>query len=154
MMVRGRPILYFFLYGAALALLVFILKWIEWKFLILNQSLEVYIGLIALFFTLLGIWLANQIAKPKIEKVIVEKVVEIDRPVERDLEALSAFNFTKREEEVLLLVAKGYSNAEIADQLFLSLSTVKTHVSNVLMKMDVKSRSQVIEKANRLKITG
>jgi DNA-binding CsgD family transcriptional regulator len=142
------------LYGSILAILVFVLKWLQWKFLILDNSLDIYIGLIAIFFTVLGIWIATQLVKPKIEKVIVEKEIYLEtRPQFGINEAeLRKLNLSSREYEVLQLLSRGCSNADIADKLFLSLSTVKTHVSNLFFKMDVKSRTQAIEKAKRLKI--
>lgn len=144
-----------FLYGLLLAVLVFILKWLQWKFLVVDISLELYVGLIAVFFTALGIWVATQLAKPKtVQTVVVEKEVYVSRPAESQIDAaeLKNLGLSSREYEVLLLVAKGHSNAEIAEQLFLSLSTVKTHVSNLLSKMEVKSRTQAIDKAKRLNI--
>lgn len=66
---------------------------------------------------------------------------------------LKKLQLTPREWDVLQLISQGRSNAEIADQLCLSLSTIKTHASNLFVKMDVKSRAQAIEKAKRLKIT-
>ena len=143
------------LYGVLMAMLVFALKWLQWEYLITDNSSDIYIGLIAIFFTLLGVWVATQLTKPKIRTVIVEKEVYLPQPDdftinETELEKLS---LTNREYDVLQLLTKGNSNAEIAEHLFLSLSTVKTHVSNVFVKMEVKSRSQAIEKAKRLKIT-
>ncbi len=143
------------LYSAAMALLVFILKWLQWKYLITDNSVEIYIGLIAIFFTFLGVWVANQMAKPKVETVVIEKEIFVtipDQPTINEAE-LKKLNLTSREYEVLQLLSKGYSNSEIGDRLFLSLSTIKTHVSNVFVKMDVRSRTQAIEKAKRLKIT-
>jgi DNA-binding CsgD family transcriptional regulator len=142
------------LYGFLLAVLVFALKWLQWKFLIVDNSLEIYIGLIAVFFTILGIWVATQLTKPKVHTVVIEKKVLVapaDESAVNETE-LKKLNLSSREYEVLQLLAKGYSNAEIAGTLFLSLSTVKTHASNLFVKMDVKSRTQTIEKAKRLKI--
>jgi NarL family two-component system response regulator LiaR len=142
------------LYAALLAVLACTLKWLEWKFLIINNSLDIYIGLIAVFFTALGVWVASQLVKFKVKTVIVEKEVyinpSIDTPI-NDAE-LQKLQLSNREYEVLQLLTKGYSNAEIAESLFLSLSTVKTHASNLFYKMDVKSRTQAIEKAKRLRI--
>ena len=146
---------YIIAYGSLMAILVFILKWLQWKYLITDNSLEVYIGLLALFFTVLGIWFANQIAKPKVKTVVVEKEVYVFQPevfTVNEVE-LGKLNLTNREYEVLKLLAQGRSNTEIAESLFLSVSTIKTHVSNLFVKMDVKSRTQAIEKAKRLKIT-
>lgn len=143
------------LYGVFMALLVWVLKWLEWKYLITDNASDIYLGLIAVLFTLLGIWVATQLVKPKIETVIIEKEVYVttsDAPPVNDAE-LKKLNLTARETEVLQLITQGHTNAEIADQLFLSLSTIKTHVSNLLAKMEVKNRAQAIEKANRLRLT-
>ncbi|MFN3665899.1 MAG: response regulator transcription factor [Sediminibacterium sp.] len=143
------------MYAGIMAVLVFALKWMQWKYLIVDHSIDIYVGLIAVFFTLLGIWVASQLAKPKIETVVVEKEVYVVPPesfVLNEVE-LRKLNLTTREYEVLQQLSKGLSNAEIGEQLFLSLSTVKTHVSNLFFKMDVKNRTQAIEKAKRLKLT-
>lgn len=116
------------------------------------------IGLIAIFFTILGIWVATQLVKPKIETitetVIVEKEIYVTRPEEFSInrQELEKLNLSTREYEILQLLARGCSNADMAGGLFLSLSTIKTHVSNLYFKMDVKSRTQAIEKAKRLRI--
>jgi DNA-binding CsgD family transcriptional regulator len=143
------------LYGLILAGLVFLLKWLQWEFLIVDNSLEIYIGLIAIFFTILGVWVATQLAKPKIQTVIVEKEIYVPLPDDSTLNEaeLKKLNLSHREYEILQLLAKGYSNAEIAKSLYLALSTVKTHVSNIFVKMEVKSRAQAIEKSKRLKLT-
>ncbi|MNL50588.1 Transcriptional regulatory protein DegU [compost metagenome] len=99
--------------------------------------------------------MASQLAKPKIETVVVEKEVYVVTPesfVLNEVE-LKKLNLTTREYEVLQQLSKGLSNAEIGEQLFLSLSTVKAHVSNLFFKMEVKNRTQAIEKAKRLKLT-
>lgn len=144
---KNRHIL---LYGLVLAILVFVLKWLQWKFLIVNNSIDIYIGLIAVFFTVLGVWIAGQLVKPKIETVIIEK--EVPEKFSLNQTELQKLNLSNREYEVLQLISKGYSNAEIADNLFLTVSTIKTHTSNLFLKMDVKNRIQVVEKSKRLKI--
>lgn len=148
---KSRHIL---LYGALMAILIFTLKWLQWKYLISDNSLDIYIGLIALIFTSLGIWLATQLTKPKVQTVIVQKEVYLPTAENFTINEteLKKLNLTSREYEVLQFLSKGNSNAEIAKNLFLSLSTVKTHVSNLLVKMDVKNRTQALEKAKRLKI--
>lgn len=142
------------MYGSLLAVLVFLLKWLQWKFLVTDNAVEIYVGLAALLFTALGGWLASRLISRRVQTVVIEK--EVVRTVAADGiddEARRKCQFSAREYEVLELLVKGYSNAEIAEQLFLSLSTIKTHVSNILFKMDVKSRARAIEKAKRLKIT-
>jgi NarL family two-component system response regulator LiaR len=139
-------------YGLSMALLLFLMKWLELRFLIIDHAMEIYVGAIALLFMGLGIWLALKLAKPKtivIEKEILVKPAGEFRLNEKELEKL---NLSKRELEVLELMARGLSNQEIAEQLFVSLNTVKTHTSNLFLKMDVKRRTQAVEKAKRLSI--
>lgn len=142
------------LYGLILATLVFALKWLQWKFLIVDNAIDIYVGLIAIFFTALGIWVATQLVKPKVETVVVEKEIIVTQPEEFTVNEteLKKLNLNNREYEVLQLLAKGHSNADIATNLFLTVSTIKTHVSNLYFKMDVKSRTQAITKAKQLKI--
>lgn len=143
---------HFTLYGFLMAILVFTLKWLQWKFLIMDNSIEIYVGLIAVFFLLLGVWVAKQLIKPSVETVVIEKEVVVAGQSLINENELQKLSLSTREYEVLQLLAQGYSNAEIAERLFLSLSTIKTHVSNLFVKMDVKSRTQAIEKAKRLNI--
>ncbi|MBU7578282.1 MAG: response regulator transcription factor [Flavihumibacter sp.] len=142
------------LYGLLLAMLIFALKWLQWKFVLVDNAIDIYIGAIALFFTILGIWVASHIMKPKVETLIVEKEIIVQPPEVFTLNTseLQKLNLNSREYEVLQLLAKGHSNADIAANLFLSVSTIKTHVSNLYFKMDVKSRTQAITKAKQLKI--
>lgn len=154
-MTLSKDLRHTILYGLALAVLIFALKWIQWKFLIVDHSIEIYVGLIAVFFTALGIWVATQLLEPKVVRIEVEKEVLIPLPeyVTINEAELSKLNLTEREYDVLQLIVKGHSNADIAEHLFLSVSTVKTHVSNLFVKMNVKNRTQAMEKARRLKLT-
>jgi two-component system, NarL family, response regulator LiaR len=142
------------IYAVSLAFLLFFLKWLELRFIIFDHSYEIYIGLIALFFTGFGIWLALKLSRPKIEKVIIEKEIYIEKPENfiRNGSLISELELSKRELEVLELLAKGYSNQEIASQLFVSLSTVKAHNQSLFEKLDVKRRTQAVEKAKRLQL--
>jgi DNA-binding CsgD family transcriptional regulator len=142
------------LYGFTLAILVLLLKWLQWKFVITDITVEVYAGLIAVFFTLLGVWIATQLIKPRVETIVVEKEIYVTAPSELTVNTkeLEKLKLSTREYEVLQLLVIGHSNADIAAALYLSLSTIKTHVSNIFLKMDVKSRTQAIERARRLKI--
>ena len=139
-------------YSICLALLLFLLKWLELRFIIFDYSLEIYIGAIAFIFTGLGIWLALKLSKPKIKTVVVEKEVYISRNENFVLnESLVAkLELSNRELEILGLMAEGNSNQEIANRIFVSLSTVKTHNQNLFEKLDAKRRTQAIEKAKRL----
>ena len=140
-------------YGAILALLLFLLKWLEMRMLIINHSFELYAGFIALIFTTLGIWLALKLAKPKIilETKVVEKEVFVSKPetFELNVKEVERLGLSKRELEVLDLISQGLSNQEIAERLFVSLNTIKTHSSNLFVKLDVKRRTQAVEKAKK-----
>lgn len=142
------------IYSISLAFLLFLLKWLELRFIIFDHSFEIYAGLIAVIFTALGIWLALKLSKPKIETVLVEKEVYLNRNENFVLNAalISQLELSKRELEILKLMAQGHSNDEIADKIFVSLSTVKTHNQNIFEKLDVKRRTQAIEKAKRLNL--
>ncbi len=142
------------LYSASLGLLLFLLKWAELRLLVFEHSFEIYIGLIAIIFTGLGIWLALKLAKPRVQTVIVEKEVFVPLPENFTINEpeLKKLNLSNREYEILKLLALGHSNEEIAKTLFVSLSTVKTHNQNLFAKMEVKRRIQAVEKAKRLKI--
>jgi DNA-binding CsgD family transcriptional regulator len=141
-------------YSISLAFLLFLLKWLEFRFIILDHSFEIYIGAIAVIFTALGIWLALKLSKPKIKTVVVEKEVYVARNVNFVLNTslVSKLELSKRELEILNLLAQGHSNGEIAAKLFISLSTVKTHLQNLFEKLDVKRRIQAVEKAKGLNL--
>lgn len=142
------------IYGICLAFLLFLLKWLEYRFMIYDHAFEIYAGIIAVIFTSLGIWLALKLSKPKIKTVVVKKEVIIQQPNNFSINEaeLKKLNLSNREYEILQFLAKGLSNEEIAQKLFLSLSTIKTHNQNLYAKLEVKSRTQAIEKAKRLQI--
>ncbi|WP_231559622.1 response regulator transcription factor [Flavobacterium rivuli] len=135
-----------------MAILLFFLKWLELRYIIFTHSFEIYAGCIAVLFTALGIWLALKLSKPKIETIVVEKEVRVNsnENIVPDVSLISQLEITKRELEILNLLAQGHSNQEIAATLFVSLSTVKTHNQNLFEKLDVKRRIQAVEKAKRL----
>jgi len=140
------------LYGISLALLLLLLKWLEWHFVIVNNAFEVYASAIAIVFTALGIWLAVKLVKPKVNTIVIEKPVVADVGCTLNEAELSRLRISSRELEVLQLMAKGLSNQEIAERLFVSLNTIKTHSSNLFIKMDVERRTQAVEKAKRLRL--
>ena len=142
------------MYAISMALLLLLLKWLEAHFIVFNYRLDFFIGAIAIFFMVLGIWLATKLLKPKIETRIVEKQVFVAHPNNGEINQneIERLGISKRELEVLQLIASGLSNEEIAGKLFVSLNTVKTHSSNIFLKLDVKRRTQAAEKAKRLNI--
>ena len=142
------------LYCVSMALILFVLKWLEANFIVLDYRLDLFIGAIAIVFTVLGIWLALKLVKPKVETRIIEKEVYVDNSARTEInqEEIVNLGISKRELEVLDLMATGLSNEEIAGKLFIGVNTVKTHSSNIFLKLDVKRRTQAVEKAKRLNI--
>lgn len=141
----------FIVYGLSLAVLILLMRWLEFRFLILYHSFEIYAGAIALIFTALGIWLALKLSKPKIETKVIEKEVFASTFIFNEAKS-QELRLSKREIEVLQLMADGLSNQEIADRLFVSLNTIKTHSSRLFEKLEVKRRTQAIELAKKLSL--
>ena len=113
------------------------------KFTIISGdvSTEIVVSVIAIVFFFVGI----HINKKSLSKNIPESR-EIDHDKIKDLE------ITAREYEVLKCISEGLSNKEIGERLFLSESTIKTHVSNLLLKLNAKRRTQALQIAKNLKI--
>jgi DNA-binding CsgD family transcriptional regulator len=147
-----------FLYAASLVVILLLLQVLQYKFILINHSFEFYIFSIAIIFTGLGIWLALKLVKPKkeIQTIIVEKNIYQKELTAEEREAIEIekqkLGLSSRELEVLQLMAEGLSNQEIAERLFLSLATVKTHSSKLFEKLDAKRRTQAIEKARQLRL--
>jgi ATP/maltotriose-dependent transcriptional regulator MalT len=143
----------FFLYGASLAILLLLMKWLEWRFVVIDHALELYAGAVAILFTGLGIWLAKKLTRTKTNTMIVEKqvFVKTDHFVLNEVE-LARLRLSKRELEVLQLMADGLSNLQIAERLFVSLNTIKTHSSKIFEKLEVQRRTQAVEMARKLNI--
>jgi len=139
------------LYGLALAILLFLLKWLEIRYLLVNQRFELYTGALAAFFTTLGVWLTLKLRKTKTETIIVEKEIQT-LSFKPDEIRLHQLQLSKREFEVLELMALGHSNQEIADRLFVSVNTVKTHSARLFEKLEVKRRTQAVDRAKRLRL--
>lgn len=138
------------LYGLFLAIMLCLLKWLELRFIVMNHAFEIYAGTIAVIFTGLGIWLALKLTKPKtilIEKEVLSEKSETFLINEKEIIRL---NISKRELEVLQLMSEGLSNQEIAERLFVSLNTIKTHNARLFAKLEVKRRTQAIEIAKKL----
>ncbi|MEL6660915.1 MAG: response regulator transcription factor [Bacteroidota bacterium] len=129
------------IYGAALAIIALVLKTVEYRYSVRDLSTEGLILAIAILFAGLGLWAGWQLSRPR--QAITATVVD---PSER----LQQLGISKREYEILQLVATGSTNQEIADQLFISLNTVKTHLSNLYQKLDVRRRTQAVEKGKQL----
>jgi len=134
-----------FLYSFGMGVVLFLLKLLEFKFFSRELTVEMYIGAIALFFTLFGAWVGSRhLVRKKIVTVNAKKDFSISE------QNLKSFGLSKREHEVLHLMAEGLSNQEIGDKLFISLSTVKTHTASLFVKLDAKRRTQAIQKGKEL----
>lgn len=140
----SRPWVIVLIYGLAMAAVVFALKYIEYRYLLRDLSVEVYIGVVAALFTAVGIWLGSRLLKEK------KVVVEVPLPARVNEEAVRASGLSARELEVLRLMAQGHSNQEIADRLFISVPTVKSHSSSLFVKLAVKRRTEAVHKAKSL----
>ena len=135
------------LYGLALALLTFLLKGIEYRYYLRELSVEFYVGAVAVLFSGLGIWMGLKLTQAFRRKETPRAVSPKEDPDPGTVEKLG---ISPRELEVLQLMAEGYSNQEIADKLFISLYTVKTHTSNLFSKLDVRRRTQAIQRGKEL----
>lgn len=131
------------LYSLALAALLFLLQRLQFGYIVRDLSLEFYLAVVAILFTSVGIWAGLKLTRPK-TKVIIKKDFEFNE------EEFNRLGISNRELEVLELMAQGLSNQEIANKLFVSLNTVKTHSSNLFIKLDAKRRTQAVQKAKEL----
>lgn len=129
------------IYGATIAGAAFLLRWLEYQFTVKLFATEIYTVLVAMLFAALGIWVGNRLTR----KSGPDKF-------ERNTRALSALQISEREYDVLELLADGLSNQEIADKLFVSSNTVKTHLVHLYGKLDVSRRTQAINKAKMLRL--
>lgn len=132
------------LFGIILAALAISLQLLEYRYRIRNLSTDVYTAVVATIFTVIGIWMGINLLKKKSNNNI--------KPTEIDSSKIKEYNLNTREYEVLTFISKGYTNQEIADKLFLALPTIKTHVSNLYFKLDVKNRTQAIHKAKSINL--
>ncbi|HEY2961315.1 MAG TPA: response regulator transcription factor [Pyrinomonadaceae bacterium] len=145
-----QTLIHALIYGASGGVLIVVLRLIEFRFLVVQHSLEIYSGLIAALFAAVGIWLGLKLTR-KEEVVLVKEVVkEVPVPLSSEpftvnKEQQKQLGITKRELEILELIAQGLSNREIADRLFVSENTVKTHSSRLFDKLSAKRRTQAVQ---------
>ena len=135
------------LYGLIGGALIVALKLIEYRFLVVEHSLEIYGGLVAFLFAALGIWLGLRLTRPT-ERVVVREVIRpvpVSTPFVADTAAIERLGLTPRELEILALIAAGLSNREIAGRVFVSENTVKTHSANLFSKLNARRRTQAVQ---------
>ena len=140
-----KTLIHTLIYGLCGGLLIIVLKLIEFRFLVVEHSIEIYGGLIALLFAGLGIWLGLKLTRKKEVLVVKEVEVPASQSFALNEERVKDLGITKRELEILELIAQGMSNREIADKLFVSENTVKTHSSRLFDKLSAKRRTQAVQ---------
>ena len=133
------------MYGLIGGALITLLQWSQYRFLVMEHSVEIYGGLIAIIFAVLGIWLGLRLTAKR-------HAVAAETPVAKqsflsDDQKRKGLGITPREFEILALIAQGMSNREIAEKLFVSENTVKTHSSRVLDKLGARRRTQAVQLA-------
>ena len=141
------------LYGLLGGVLIALLKAVEYRYLVVEHSLEIYGGIVAAVFAALGIWLGLRVtgSRERVVREVVVREVEVPAPPAfvRDQARVQALRITPRELEILEHIAAGLSNREIAGRLFVSENTVKTHASRLFEKLDASRRTQVVQIAQR-----
>lgn len=140
------------LLGLVGGVLIAVLRWSEYQFLVIEHSVEIYVALVAVIFAAFGIWLGIKLTKPR-ETVVLREVLvaaEASAPFAVNQVQMEALGITPRELEILTLIAEGLSNREIADRLFVSENTVKTHCSRAFDKLGARRRTQAVQMGKEL----
>ena len=136
-------------YGVLGGVLIAVLKVVEYRFLVVEHSLEIYGGIVALIFSVVGLWLGLKLTRTR-EKIVVREVpvpVPVPGPFVRNTARLRELGITPRELEILELMAAGHSTREMAERLFVSENTVKTHASRLFDKLSARRRTQAVQRA-------
>ena len=147
---KRQTLIHTLIYGLSGGILIVVLKLLEFRFLVVEHSIEIYIGLVAALFAGLGIWLGLKLTRKQEVIVVKEVPVAAMQPFALNKERLRDLGITKRELEILELIAQGMSNREIADKLFVSENTVKTHSSRLFDKLSARRRTQAVQIAKEL----
>ena len=147
---KKQTLIHILIYGLCGGILIVVLRMIEFRFMIVEHSFEIYGGLIAALFAGIGIWLGLKLTKKKEILIVKEVPVPATVPFSLNEERLKDLGITKRELEILKLIAQGMSNREIAEKLFVSENTVKTHSSRLFDKLSAKRRTQAVQIAKEM----
>ena len=142
------------IYGLCGGVLIVAMRFVEYRFLVIGHSVEIYAALIAAAFAAIGIWFGITLTGRKVEvrEVTVEVPVATGGPFVADMARIETLGITPRELEVLQLIAEGLSNKEMAERLFVSENTVKTHASRVFDKLGANRRTQAVQFAKSQRI--
>lgn len=140
------------LYGLLCGVIIAALRLIEYRWLVVEHSIEIYGGLVAAIFAAVGIWLGRRLTRPTETVVVREVVVPAPSTFVRDQAKVESLGITPRELEVLELIAEGLSNREIAARVFVSENTIKTHSSRVFDKLGAQRRTQAVQLGRELRL--
>ena len=142
------------IFGLVGGVLIAILQYTEYRFVIIEHSVELYSAFIAILFATFGIWLGLRITRRRetvvVREVLVPAEVTALEPFAPNTAQQQTLGITARELEILTLVARGFSNREIATQLFVSENTVKTHCARAFDKLGAARRTQAVQRAKEL----
>lgn len=134
-------------YGLVGGVLIAVLKLAEYRFLVIEHSLEIYGGIVALIFSTVGIWLGLKLTRTRVVVREVPVPVAVTGPFARNEARLAELGITPRELEILEAMAAGFSNREIGERLFVSENTVKTHAARLFEKLSAQRRTQAVQRA-------
>ena len=137
------------IFGLVGGILVAILQYTEYRFVVIEHSVELYGALVAILFAAFGIWLGLRITRRR-ETIVVREVPAPAAPFAPDTARQQSLGITARELEILALIAGGLSNREIASRLFVSENTVKTHCSRAFAKLGAARRTQAVQRGKEL----
>jgi two-component system, NarL family, response regulator LiaR len=146
------------IFGVVGGLLIATLQYTEYRFVVIEHSVELYSALVAILFATFGIWLGLRITRSRetiretvvVREVLVPAQVPVREPFAPNTAHQQTLGITARELETLTLVARGFSNREIATQLFVSENTVKTHCARVFDKLGAARRTQAVQRGKEL----
>ena len=146
------------IFGLVGGFLIAILQYTEYRFIVIEHSVELYGALVAILFATFGIWLGLRITRSReairemvvVREVIVNAEDPAPEPFAPNTARQQALGITARELEILTLIARGLSNREIATQLFVSENTVKTHCAPAFDKLGAARRTQAVQRVTEL----
>ena len=142
------------IFGLVGGLLIVVLQYTEYRFVVIEHSIELYGALVAVLFAAFGIWLGLRITGRRETIVVKEVLVPAEaaalEPFVPNTGQQQSLGITARELEILTLVGRGFSNREIAAQLFISENTVKTHCARAFDKLGAARRTQAVQRGKEL----
>ena len=145
------------IFGLVGGLLIAVLQYSEYRFVVMEHSVEIYVALVAILFATFGIWLGLRIARKRkptheagVREVLVPAEAATLKPFTPNTANQQTLGITARELEILTLIARGCSNREIATQLFVSENTIKTHCARAFEKLGAARRTQAVQRCKDL----